>query len=912
MMSAHSFSSDDRSERQEPFVLRYSNRAAVPIALCFAIGIALASFCPEYSFAGLLFAGFTLLGSSILALAGKRPYLSLASGLGAIIVCGFLVAITDRDRFPDSDLRSAIPRNIFPLNEPVYFEGCVITDSETWGTDTVFRISLERFRRGTVMIPGRGKGILRIALAAEASSREPAPRLTRGDRITGWASWRRPHNYENPGSADRAGMLSRRGIHITGRSKSFQLIEIDPGGCSSPWTRLTNALRTAARGSLEQVSDKVDRQAAAILASIIIGDYSNLADSTREVFQNTGTFHVLVVSGLHVAWITALLLYFLTLVRLPERTRYFLAAFAILTYACVVGFQASISRCLWVYMLYLAGRWLFRRSDPLNVLSGAALILLATNPNWLFETGFQLSFLSVTAIVLTAAPVIEKYLKPMVEPLRHAGDRQRLFLQPGAAFHRGRSLRVRYEMAVEAIADRFSPGFDRPLLWAGRGLAWTMLAAGSMAVLSASVQIWIEPLLAHHYNRMSHIAPLANIAIVPFASLTLITGIFGSLATPVLGTGLLQCAGFIASKLLSVAAAISSLPGAWQRCPTPAAVWILSGITLLFIWGFFRLRRFWIPSGCVIAMLACLSYGSSPGLLFKNFDLNEYLTERQFWPPGAAILSMTFLDVGQGDSIIMRFPDSRVWVMDAGGIQFPFSEQDDTFSFDIGEAVVSRYLWHQWLTRLDRLVLSHTDLDHAGGMPAVINNFRVKRIDYPQTGTDAAIMDELLTLALKKKTAAHPTGAGIVEQPGAIVVRVLNPPPDNRLRSPNDNSLVLLLTYGRFSTLLAGDLEKAGEAEVLSQYGDLHSRLLKAAHHGSRSATSEAFLERTRPRWAVISSGRNNRHGHPSPEVMGRLHRHEVRAFITAEEGAVTFKTDGTRYLIRSHVNGLLEQGMLQ
>ncbi|HSW39665.1 MAG TPA: ComEC/Rec2 family competence protein, partial [Acidobacteriota bacterium] len=882
-MNDHPVSHDGRSERRMAFVLRHSNRAIVAVAICFATGVASASFCRDYSFAGLLFAAAALIIASLMALRHNRLFTALASGLGAVILCGFLTALANRDAFPDSDLRALISGNIFPLDEPVFFEGCAVTDGEKRGADLVSTIAIRRFRKGDTMMTSHGKGILRVAIPEEGSADEMIPRLTQGDKITGWASWRLPHNYENPGSADRTARLARRGIRVTGRSKSFQLLEMDPGGCSTLLIRSANTVRANARWSLTHVGSEENRQPAAILASITIGDYSRLAATTREVFKNTGTFHVLVVSGLHVVWITALLLYFLKLIRLPERIRHLLAAIAIFAYACVVGFQASITRCLWVFVLYLAGRAMFRRSDPLNVLFGAALILLAANPDWLFETGFQLSFLSVIAIILTAVPAIEKYLKPLTEPLRHAGDPLRLFLSPGTAHRRGRALRVRYEMLVEEAADRFSPALDRPLLWAGRGFARVMTAAGSMVALSASIQLWIEPLLAHYYNRISHIAPLANIVIVPLASLTMVAGISGSLAMPLLGPFLLHCAGYFASLLLSITSLIAAIPGAWQRCPTPAAPWILLGITFLFLWGFFRLRRFMIPAGYIIVMLVCLSFGSSPGVLFRNVDLHEYRTEKNFWPPGAAILSLTFLDVGQGDSIIIRFPDGRVWVLDAGGMQFTHSEQDDAFTFDIGEAVVSRFLWHGWTTRLDRLVLSHTDLDHTGGMPAIINNFRIKQIDYPWVGSNAAILDELLELARKKKTDGRPMGAGTIERFGAVEARALNPPMDLRLRSPNDNSLVHLLKYGKFSVLLAGDLEKAGEAEVLSRPEDLTTLLLKVAHHGSRSATSEAFLERTRPRWAVISAGRNNRHGHPSLDVTDRLDRFGVRLFVTAE-----------------------------
>jgi competence protein ComEC len=127
----------------------------------------------------------------------------------------------------------------------------------------------------------------------------------------------------------------------------------------------------------------------------------------------------------------------------------------------------------------------------------------------------------------------------------------------------------------------------------------------------------------------------------------------------------------------------------------------------------------------------------------------------------------------------------------------------------------------------------------------------------------------------------------------------------------NENSAVLEFTFHRFTALLTGDLEKSGEAAVLSQRDGVKADLLKVAHHGSRSGTSNRFLDQAQPRWAVISVGRNNPFGHPSHETLSRLWTHGLRPFLTVNEGAITFETDGRRYLLRSHVNGLLEHGDL-
>ncbi len=863
--------------------------------------------CSEYLWSCFVVAHLSLIGASLLALRNGRIGLSLLLGLAAVSLSGLLMAFAHRDAISKTNVRFYLTQGSFPLNEPVSFEGCAVSDSEARGEESTTTIELHAFRQKDRWVACEGKAILQSANPGLDDPSAPTADLKRGDRIRGWATWRIPHNYGNPGSPDRAGSLARRGIFIAGRVKSPRLQEIIPGDCANSWTKLAATISRRVRKSISPIKEKENGQPAAILASLTVGEYSGLGNMTREVFQNSGTFHVLVVSGLHVAWIAGLLLQFFKLLRLPERIRYVLAAAAILLYASVVGFQASITRCLWVFILYLIGRALFRRADPVNILFAAALILLGIEPDWLFEVGFQLSFLSVMAIALTAAPAINAYLKPVLEPLKHAGDPGRLFLQPGRWHKIGRNLRVRCEILVEALTDKSPAIAFRLLFLSCRGLAHAGFAVGSMIIVSAAIQLWLEPLLALNFNRMSWVSPLANLIIVPFSSVVLAAGISASMASglPFCGSTLLDIAGRLASLLLSSATTISSISGSWQRCPTPSASWVLGGILLLFFWGIFEWRRRWIPYIYVVALLACLSCGSTPEF---------FALLRQNPPAGAgqisrSNLSFTFLDVGEGDSIVIRFPDGQLWLVDAGRHRLAPSQDDGAYAFDAGEAIVSPYLWHGWDTRIDRLILSHADVDHSGGMPAVMKNFKIGRLDYSKADGNETLA-RILSIAKEKQISSRPLQAGIEETAGPVTVRALNPPLLSNSGSSNDNSVVLQFCYKRFAALLTGDLEKTGEFKVLSQRGSLRCQLLKVAHHGSRSGTSNTLLDNTQSRWAVMSAGRFNAY-HPSPETYARLLRHGVRPLLTVDEGAITFETDGTHYVLKSHVGGILERGEL-
>jgi competence protein ComEC len=902
----------DRGERLLAAVRRsHSDRPAAAIALSFSLGIALSLACRQYWFTGLLTGAAALIFAALLAFCRNRLWLALACGLAAISISGLLTALACRDAFPNSDLRALTSRCAFPLGEPVSFEGCIVKEAETRGDERVATVELTAFLRKGEWAVCSGKGILRIPESAPEDAPKHRPDLMRGTRVRGWANWNIPRNYENPGATDNAGMLFHRGIFLVGRTKSTRLMESIPGACADPWTRLANSVSNRVRQSLEPVREKEKGQPAAILASLVIGDYSSLNNTTREIFQNSGTFHVLVVSGLHVAWIAGLLLHFCKSIRVPERIRYVLAFFVILLYTCVVGAQASITRCLWMFLLYLIGRMIFRHADSVNILLGSAVILLAARPYWLLETGFQLSFISVLSIAMTAAPAVNAYLKPLLEPLLHCGNPDRLFLQPDRWHCRGRSLRTRCELFIEELTDTWMPAPARILLLLMRGMAAVGLALAGMILTSFAVQIWLAPLLACYFNRISWISPISNLLIVPLSSIVLCAGIVVALAAnlPALGAPLLQLAASLASLLLHATVRTTTAAVAWQRCPTPSPCWVLAGILLLFAWSFFEFRRLWVSCSLNAVLLACLSFGSVPvvGALVRGFQVRA--PQEQLWNRGESILALTFLDVGEGDSIIIRFPDMRVWVLDAGGLRQPHSQEDS--GFDVGEAVVSRYLWHFWTRRIDRLILSHPDTDHAGGIPAVMQNFPIGGFDFSQAGPDA-IMDRILSIARERHIAVRQPVAALEETIGPVKVNVLNPPVDRIFTSTNENSLVLDLSFRRFSVLLTGDLEKSGEAGITAQPGLPRCSLLKVAHHGSRSGTSDLFLDRILPRWAVISVGRNNPFSHPSKDTLGRLRRHGVRTFLTTDEGAITFETDGTWYRIKSHMNGVLDYGILE
>lgn len=267
-------------------------------------------------------------------------------------------------------------------------------------------------------------------------------------------------------------------------------------------------------------------------------------------------------------------------------------------------------------------------------------------------------------------------------------------------------------------------------------------------------------------------------------------------------------------------------------------------------------------------------------------------------------LHMDFLDVGQGDSALLTMPDGTTLLVDGGGRptinrgDAGDGEVDDPFERDtrsIGEGVVSEYLWARGLDHVDYVLATHADADHIDGLNDVARNFKVRAALVAHT---PPYDPEYARFAATMKGVGIPVqqiGAGDSLRVGSVAAEVLWPPPSTDPNAPsrNNDSVLLRVRYGEKTLLLTGDIEKEGESAVSKEGLDLRSDLVKVAHHGSKTSSTQAFIAATRPSLAIISVGRTSMFGHPNKEVVERWRMSGAEVMTTGQHGTISVATDG-------------------
>lgn len=696
-----------------------------------------------------------------------------------------------------------------------------------------------------------------------------------------------PRNFKNPGAFDYQGFLKTRGISAIGslaKSGSIEKLRTRP----LPFYK---SLQINLRESLLKTLDaEFPGEQGALLKAMLLGQKNHLSDAVKEAYIATGMAHLMAVSGLHVgfvAWSAFVIFWPLAFYGLlkyrPEwaqsgaarKIAAFLCFFPVLFYLLLVGTKISALRAGFMVLVFLFAILVNRERDLFNILLIAAFLILMWNPQAALDVSFQLSFSAMAGIIF----VMRHFARLEDDSIDRMGEQpwyRRFLISP--PFEEWGKLAV-------------------PEKWA-RSLKKYFTAS---LMISLAVFLSTLPFLIFHFNRVSLIGIFLNLIMIPLASILIPLALVAlSLGTifPALGWLLSFPLHLLLNIFLALPQFFASLPYTSVYVPSPPEWWVLLYTFVLMGGAWLALKkpsrvkentRRFQPMVLLKGSLALASLGVVALMIWPR------IAER----PGEQ-LQVSILDVGQGDSIFIEFPNRETMILDGGGFY--------KNSLDVGKMVIASFLWNRGIGHIDYLSATHSDQDHISGLESLVDLFSIGHyIDGFSNLTDSRI-DQLKQKTLSKKATLVPLIPGVPLHIGEVRLTALHPGPEfilqtvahKKTKVDNELSLVLRLEYREFSMLLTGDIGKSTEEYLIGQAAPLEADFLKGPHHGSRYSNSSSFIRAVKPQAVIFSSGYLNWMRHPHPEVVERYKSAGTKIWRTDINGSIHITTDGTRHRVRN------------
>jgi len=771
----------------------------------------------------------------LLPLLSRRSRLALLwAGLGAVLLVGG--AWLYQSSLPSTEPQGIARYNVHPDAEPaddgaVRFRAVVSGEPDEQGSSLRLRLSARE-----VLIDDRwqetsGGILMRSGLF---------PHYRYGDLLEIKGRLETPEvedfNYRD--------YLARQGVGSLIAYPKTSLIASDQGNPVRAW--IYN-LRGDLASALE---DALPEPEASLAQGILLGRRTSLPDDLKEDLNATNTSHLIAVSGYNVTLVAGLFIGALAWL-IGRRPAAWLALVAIIAYSLLVGGQASVQRAAVMGGLYVVAIALGRQSSALQGLALAGAGMTAYEPLLMKDISFQLSFASTIGLV-TFSP----------------------------------ALRTRIE---EALA-RWSS--DRELAGPLRGVI--ELLAVTVAAIAFTL-----PITAVNFHRISLIAIPANLLTVPAFPLIMISAaltVVGGMIAPALGTFLGWLTWPAVAYLVRVVRLLADLPfasvsvGGLNTTHAFAYYAALAGVVWLTARRPAKLTLPQAPawaSDLLSSLARPLAALPTLGIAIVLGLAAVFVWLLVLGSPGGR-LSVTFLDIGQGDAILIRSPAGHNILVDGG----PNGEA-------IAAALGRRLPF--WDRHLHMVILTHPDQDHLAGLVTVLERYDVDQVLAPTLADDSATFGAWQEAIAKEDIPQEEAFAGEwLDLGGGARLSVLHPPPEPLATSEEDsNGVVLKASLGDAAFLLTADIGAEGEAYLVSNHADLlHAPVLKVAHHGSATSTSPAFLAAVAPLTAVISVGEDNPYRLPSPETLDRLDGRPV--FRTDLHGDVEISTDGARLWIKT------------
>lgn len=741
------------------------------------------------------------------------------AGLGAIRLIACTTAPADDiRRFVGEDrvlatVHGRILTEPAPVRDDWCFAELTFTDSPT-----VFYLKLDRIKTAGGWIDAGG--VVRVQVD------EPTPNLHPGDTVSAYCWLYRFDGPTNPGQFDLAAHLARRNIYVGASVPSNEAIERQKNARQGLLRLVHARFRRAVAEALLPGPAAVD-DPHGLAAALLLGERSGIDRRTYEAFRRTGLLHFISLSGMHLGIFAGLVWWVGKAAGLMKPGRAILCIVATTAFLLAVPARAPTVRAAVIVWAFCVAILVRRRTNALNSLCLAAMILLLIRPTQVFEAGWQLSFAAVAGILALTGPV-ERFIHALTHNWFHWQD-----LSAGLPTY-----------AVKRIGG------------------------SAIRLFSAGVGAWIggAGILLYHFWAITPLAVFWTVLVFPLVAAILILGflkivLFFLLPTVAAALGALLT--LSTGLLVRIVMLLSCLDANTVLIGRVTAGVIVAYYGLVLFARFGRMRRPYLKHGLCAAMAVLLVVWIGA--------IKWSRTHRDH-------LEVTCLDVGHGQAIVVQLPGAKTVLFDAGSM----------YNRDTGSRIVLPFMNSRGMASLEAIVISHSDIDHVNGIPEVVAGCAVRHVYACESffmPTQADLTAALLIESLREG------GRRIEPLPrllqiGQTRIRTLWPPEDPSYTcnlSDNDRSLVSLIEFSGVNVLLCSDIEAPAQQQLLVRYPSLAPDVVIVPHHGSATTLDETFLQRLGPDVQICSCDRKQytRRNHPAEEE-------DVGKLSTARNGAIT------------------------
>lgn len=704
-------------------------------------------------------------------------------------------------------------------------------------------VKLTSIRRKDMKFHQPAQGLVRLSMLG----RWPI-QIIPGDQIVVRANIKRPRSFHTPGAFDYTQFLAQKDIWITGYIRSPLFIKelADTGSITDKLRYLPEQMRTRIGYYLDH---NLEPQFASMYKALLLGDRSSVSPSDLERFKATGTFHILAISGLHIAVIATLL--YLILYWLLSRSEFLLLHFPIrkivatLTipilfgYALLAGMNSPVVRAVIMSTVVLIAFFTDRKKSPAPLVAVAAFIILTFDPLQLFTVSFQLSFAAITGI-LFILPSLQQYV---------IGKRNQEQQQS--------SFNVVCKYTISAL------------------------------LVSLSATLATAPISISTFNRISTIGPLANLILEPLICLWCLPA--GIIALPFIWLSpetakvLLHFGTYGISSALYIAQMFSNFSFASIYLPVPPLHHILLYLTFLIL-----LYRCTGALSLTTKKHAFIFFAS---LLFATVIFDSYRSVSNNQLP-----TISFIDVGQGSATLIETAGSTI-LIDGGGSSFS--------NRSVGETVIAPFLWNKGIKTVDTIIITHPDADHYNGVEYILDHFSPHLVWVRDLQGHDKNYRKFINHAEKKGIKVSIPEAGDALHEGDLSLYCLANLKDQHFKNTRSASsantgLVIKVCLKERCFLFPGDINISMEQFLLQQHIDLQAYTMLSAHHGSKTSNSSNFLTAVSPQYSIVSSSHSSKGFFPHQSFLNKCNALDIQVLKTSQDGTIEFKMEDNWTAVRT------------